>query len=414
MPLQEIKIRIPDLEKGMYVSRLDKPWLESEYTFQGFYIEKQEDIDLLFERCEYVYIDVERSRPSEHTVSFIAPIKPARKGEVSEKEALTGIRPREYIDQTSLEEEMVAARKSHDVLSSVAVEIMDNIASNKKLDFPALKKAIDPMLDSIIRNPDAYAWLTRMKRRDTYTYDHSVSAAIWAVAFGRHLGFPRKDLRSLALGGLLFDIGKMRLPEQLINNPKTYNKFELKIVRQHVEYSVEILKETSDISDDVLQMVYTHHERHDGSGYPRGLAGNMIPIFGKIAGIVDCYVAIISERPFVSQLSPHEAVKKLYEWRDVDFQAELVEQFIQVIGVYPVGTLVELTNGLVGVIVAQNREWRLKPRVMLMRNAEKQPLDDFNVIDLYEKTTDDNGEPLHINHVVAPGMYGIDPDEFYL
>jgi HD-GYP domain-containing protein (c-di-GMP phosphodiesterase class II) len=204
------------------------------------------------------------------------------------------------------------------------------------------------------------------------------------------------------------------LPQKLIDNPKIFNKFELKIVRQHVEFSVEILKETKDIGDDVLKMVSTHHERHDGSGYPKGLAGSSIPIFGKIAGIVDCYVAIISERPFVPQLSPHDAVKKLYEWRNVDFQPELVEQFIQVIGIYPVGTLVELTDGQVGVIVAQNREWRLKPRVMLLRDTDKRPLDEFNIIDLYQQAANDEEEPLHIKTVVAPGMYGIDPDEFYL
>jgi putative nucleotidyltransferase with HDIG domain len=291
---------------------------------------------------------------------------------------------------------------------------MRDIARNEKLNLPPLQKAVNSMVDSIIRNPNAYAWLTRMKRKDSYTYNHSVSAAVWAVAFGRHLGLPKKELQSLALGALMFDIGKMKLPDKLISNPKRYNPFEFKLIKQHVNYSIEILKQTDGIDQDVIDMVYTHHERHNGSGYPQGLSGDDIPLFGKIAGIVDCYDAIISERPFASPISPHDAVKKFYEWRDIDFQAELVEQFIQVIGVYPIGTLVELSDGRVGVIVAQNNVWRLRPQVMLLLDTNKEPLTQCGIINLYNEITDKNGKQLIIKKCVEPDLYGINPDEFFL
>jgi len=256
--------------------------------------------------------------------------------------------------------------------------------------------------------------LTRMKHKDNYTYNHAVSASVWAVAFGRHLGFPRPKLQSLALGAMLFDIGKMKLPEKLINNPKRYNQFEFELVKKHVDYSLEILKGTKGINNDVIEMVSSHHERHNGSGYPKGLVGDQIPILAKIAGIVDCYDAIISDRVFASAISPHDAVKKLYDWRDIDFQAELVEQFIQVVGIYPVGTVVELSNGQVGVIVAQHRVWRLRPQVMLLLDTDKKPLADFNVVNLFNETQDENGNPWDIVKCVEPGLYGIDPEEFYL
>ena len=234
---------------------------------------------------------------------------------------------------------------------STVERVMDDLSHNKKLDFPALKKAVAPMIDSILRNPSAYAWLTRLKQTDNYTYSHSICTSVWAVAFGRQLGMPRKDLQSLALGALLFDIGKIMLPEKLINNPRHYNVFEFKLIKKHVDYSVELLKKTEGINKDILDMAYSHHERYNGSGYPLGLKGDQVSIFGKIAGIVDCYDAIITERVFASPISPHDAVKKLYDWRNVDFQAELVEQFIQVVGIYPVGTIIELSNGSVGVVV---------------------------------------------------------------
>ena len=270
------------------------------------------------------------------------------------------------------------------------------------------------MVESIIRNPDAFAWLTRIKYKDNYTYNHSVSTSVWAVAFGRHLGLPKKDLESLAIGALLFDVGKIKLPEKLITNTQRYNQYEFKLVKQHVQHSIDIVKSIDGIDDDIIEMIQTHHERHNGSGYPLGLSGNKIPIFGKIAGIVDCYDAIISDRPFVSAMSPHNAVKKLYEWRDIDFQGELVEQFIQVVGIYPVGTLVELSDERVGVIVAQNRVWRLRPKVMLLLDENKDAYNEFDTIDLYKQVTDTENKPLDIVKSLEPGLYGIDPAQFYL
>jgi len=406
-----VKVRIEDLEIGMYISKLDRAWIETPYLIQGFHLKTREDIEELEKYCDYVYVDVALSEePKKKGPSF----KGASRSDEEIKEQLIGRKPKKYKDKTDMNDELIRARDTHRALSHTVGDVMNDIANNKTLDGTALKRAINPMLDSIISNPDAFAWLTRMKYKDNYTYNHAVSASVWAVSFGRHLGFPRPKLQSLALGAMLFDIGKMKLPEKLINNPKRYNQFEYELVKKHTDYSLEILKNTKGIGDDVIEMVASHHERHNGSGYPNGLVGDQIPILGKIAGIVDCYDAIISDRVFASALSPHDAVKKLYDWRDIDFQAELVEQFIQVVGIYPVGTVVELSDGRVGVIVAQHRVWRLRPRVMLLLAEDKKPLDDFDVLNLFETTHDGSGKPLDIVKCVEPGLYGIDPEEFYL
>jgi len=413
MALKEVKVLLANLKPGMYVSRLDRPWRDAPYPLQGFFINSQEDIDKLLEYCNCVIVDVARSSSPKDQKSKVVPLVDKKK-DMAIKQGLINMKPKRYKDTASRKDELVEAEKSHRILTEVTSEILNNVVNNKKLDMPQLKKAVNPMIDSVLRNPDAYAWLTRLKHADQYTYNHSICCAVWAVAFGRHLGMPKKDLQSLALGALLFDVGKMRLPEKLINNPKRFNNIEFKIVQQHVEYSMDILKETADVNDDVHDMVRTHHERHNGSGYPEGLKGDQISIYGKIAGLVDCYDAMISDRVFASALSPHDAVKKFYEWRNIDFQSELVEQFIQIVGIYPVGTLVELSSGMVGVIVNQHRVWRLRPQIMLLLNKNKEPLAEFKTIDLFIQTVDEDGESLDIVKSVEPGMYGIDPEEFYI
>lgn len=410
MSLKEIKVRTPDIELGMYVSRLDRPWLETPYLLQGFSIETQIDIDELDKYCKYVYIDVALSKEIEREPSY--PNK--TENNKQKKQFLTQIKPKEYPEKVELDDELKTARDSHRVLANTIEEVMVDVSNNKSIDLPALKKAINPMVDSIIRNPDAFAWLTRMKSKDNYTYNHSISSSVWCVAFGRHLGLPKKDLQALAIGGLLFDAGKMKLPDKLIKNTRRYNQYEFKLIKQHVDHSIDIVKSIGSASEEIIAMVRTHHERHNGSGYPAGLSGDEIPLFGKIAGIVDCYDAIISERSFVSAMSPHDAVIKLYEWRNIDFQAELIEQFIQVVGIYPVGTVVELSDGRVGVIIAHHKVWRLRPRIMMLLDHDKETYSSFDVINLFTEITDVNGEPLNIIKSLEPGAYGIDPEQFYL
>jgi HD-GYP domain-containing protein (c-di-GMP phosphodiesterase class II) len=185
-------------------------------------------------------------------------------------------------------------------------------------------------------------------------------------------------------------------------------------VQKHVDYSVEIVSSIEGINDDVIEMVATHHERHNGSGYPKGLSGDKIPLFGKMAGIIDCYDAMISDRVYMSAISPHDAVRKLYDWSNIDFQLELVEQFIQVVGIYPVGTIIELSDGRIGVIVAHHRVWRLRPKIMLILDSDKNPYAQFDIIDTYKIEDDEDGNPLKIIKSVDPGIYGIDPQQFYL
>jgi hypothetical protein len=161
-------------------------------------------------------------------------------------------------------------------------------------------------------------------------------------------------------------------------------------------------------------MMEFHHERHGGHGYPRGISGNDIPVFGRIAAIVDCYDAITSRRPYAPAMSPSHAVKKLYAWRDIDFDAELVEEFIQAIGIYPAGTLVELSNGEVGVATAGYRTRRLRPQLLLVLDRDKKPYAEPRPLDLLTVTHEQDGKPLEIATSLEPGSFGVNPETLVL
>jgi HD-GYP domain-containing protein (c-di-GMP phosphodiesterase class II) len=401
--LEVVKVNTSELQTGMYVSGLDRPWLEVPFPMQGFRVDTPEDIERLQRYCRYVFIDTVKSAHQPPAVKHSVPR--ARK---SVQQIFPGRRLKKYQDSVGWTEEYPRAKAAVDELAETVGTIFDQVATGGALDVLKVRKSVDPMIDSITRNPDACIWLARMKQQDSYTYQHSVGASIWAVALGRQLGLPRADLRSLAIGGLLFDVGKLGVPADLLRATRKLSDEEFAQVRNHVDRGVDMIQSSGLMNRDVLDMVAHHHERHDGSGYPNGLAGDSIPIYARIAAIVDCYDAITSHRSYARAIPPSVAIKMLYEWRDIEFQAELIEEFIQAVGIYPAGTLVELSSGEVAVVVAEYRTRRLRPRVMVLLDADKQPLTDLKMIDMLNQTTTEDGQPLDIVNSLEPEAYGID------
>ena len=402
--LEVIKVYTTDLEVGMYVSSLDRPWLETPFSIQGFKLESDNEISELRKHCHYVYVDTTKSKQEPAILRRKVRNRPRQ----SKQELFSQRRLTTYKDGSDWGDEYPKAQAAVKHLSEGIDEIFSDVSRGKGLDVVRIKKSVEPMIDSITRNPDACIWLARMKQEDQYTYQHSLGASIWAVALGRQLGLPKSDLRSLAIGGLLFDVGKLAVDPELLNAERALSDEEFQLLRSHVEKGVEMIKETGLMNSDVLDMVAHHHERHDGSGYPQGLKGDEIPVFARIAAIVDCYDAITSHRSYARAIPPSTAIKMLYEWKDVDFQAELVEEFIQAVGIYPAGTLVELSSGEVAVVVAEYRTRRLRPQVMVLLDADKQPLSTIKTIDLITETTTSDGRKLDIVSSLEPDAYGID------
>jgi len=439
------KIGVNQLQIGMYVAQLDRPWLETPFLFQGFYIRDQDEIRDLQAYCDYVYIlreDEPGAASSGHGMRdrmadgprgegplptgrrwFRLPAvfrrtqgrkKPRADAALVEEPQYT--RPGMfYQDTESIENELKTATAIHDDAVFTVHEVMDNLRTSDKLDVQRLESAVTPMVDSILRNPAALSCLVRLQQKDDYLYHHSLACLVWATILGRHIGLSHEDLNVIALGALLLDVGKTRVPDELLHKPETLDAQEMALMRAHVEFGLEILDETGDVDSRVKEMVAHHHERYDGTGYPDGLKGNQIPVFGRIAGIVDAYDAMITPRPYAQPMSSYEAFRQLRSLADIEFQAELIDQFTQAIGVFPTGTLVELNTGEVAVVTRQNRVRRLRPEIMVIMDGEKEIMQSFSVLDLNNESFDEQGRrSVWIERGLAPGSFGIDPTEFFL
>lgn len=415
----QLKVSTTDLEVGMYVARLDRPWTDTPFLFQGFFIGSQDDIDELRRVCQYVYIDLERHdeespRAKSQGTRNYRPATQITSPNVAKSHVDSEKRPGDAHHAYPMEEELPAAKLAFDDANRAMHEMITKLENDGRLDVQFAVVAIEPMVESVLRNPDAMIWLTRMKKHNSYMYNHSVSSSIWGIAFARHMGLNKGALRDIGLGCMLFDVGKTRLPQALLSKPDKLNETEWHVVRNHVQYSLNLLEGTSQLTQTTLDLVRSHHERHDGSGYPDGLNGNEIPMSAKIAGIVDSYDAITTARPYSHLRSPYEAVREIYTWRGTLFQSEVVEQFMQVVGVFPTGSLVELNNGAVAVVLAQNDTRRLKPRIMLVLDEKKQRLPQFATLDLMFDSHLKGADKVWIEKGLEPGAYGIDPEELYL
>lgn len=409
------KISASLLKIGMYVSELDRPWIDTPFLLEGFVIENEEDLSTLIKYCKYVFIDPERGvdaseyldeAPRLKTNSYLERFLQDNKKSVQYKNTKTA--------REELPAAKVALEEALEEASNQVAHLMSKVKEGKSLDIKEVRGVVEPILDSVIRNSEAYMWLSMMQKKSAYTYSHSVDNCALAIAFGRHMGLPKKDLRTLAIGLLMMDTGNIRIPEVILNKKSRLTETEYKIVQKHVQYGVTILETTKGMDVDIINIALTHHERFDGSGYPNALAGNQIPVYGRMAAIIDCYDAMTSQRPFSAAQSPYSALQSIYNWRGSAFQPELVEQFLQCMGVYPTGSVIEMSNGQVGIVLSQNATRRMRPKVMLLLDEEKEHLKEYIEIDLSEKFEDSSGEPLNIYRGLDPGEYSIDPAEYYL
>ncbi|MGB5277538.1 MAG: HD-GYP domain-containing protein [Gammaproteobacteria bacterium] len=409
--LTEKKVKTLYLEQGMYVSNLDRPWLDTPFLIQGFVIKDDDEISLLKKYCEHVFIDTAKGIDTEQYIHDSNKLKTNAR---LEQCLVDHTKLAEYVDAKTPAEEMPAAKAAIDEASNRVIAIMEAVKVNEIIDAEQVRDVVSPILESVIRNPDALMWLTQMRHKDSYTYAHSLDNCALAVAFGRHMGLPKADLNILAMGLLLMDIGKMKIPAAVLNKSAPLTEEEFDLVRGHVKHSVEILKKSEGIDADIINIALTHHERFDGSGYPAGLTGIATPVYGRMAAIIDCYDAMTSHRPYSKPVSAYAALQEIYNWRNKYFQEELVEQFLQCLGAFPTGTLVEMHSGEVGIVLAQNRTRRMSPKVMLLLDRNKKSLPEYMMVDLMNQPFEYDQNPLTIVRGLDPGAYGIDPAEFYL
>ncbi len=410
-----------DLTVGMYVAQLDRDWAETNFPLQGFYVRNQRMIERIDKACSYVYVDPRRYDSKLGGVKLHAVPNKVTKHETEEhsklsaRERLIPKKPKQYSDSVSINDELPVATTSLAEAEEILQSCVVKLQANGGFDVNAIENAITPLVQSVMRNGTALAALTRMRRMDDYIFSHAISCSVWGSVLARELGLPPRDINDVAFACAMMDMGKTTLPLDLLRSPNKPSDEEWELLRSHVDRGVDLLSENGVEDARILSAIRTHHERHDGSGYPNGLAGNKIPAFGRIAGIVDSYDAMITERPYAKAKSSYQAIQEIQHSADTLYQQELVDYFIRAIGVFPVGAIVELNTGEVGVVVSQSMDSRLKPKVMLILEADKQPRKHLVIIDLSAQQSDPN-QPLMwwITKELASNAYGIDPQKYFL
>ncbi len=433
MRVEQVQVNVENLIKGMYVCALDRPWLSTPFPFQGFVIKTEADIKALRKYCEYVYVDVLRGVPPTvetgqneiwaKSADRVANLANRLDGQLLEKSRAVQrdgsikalpvkINYEAHPAPKSFSRELKRAESFQAELSSAMTRVMDDIRVGRGLEVSSLRRSASNMLHSVIRHPDAFVWMIKLRDKDEYAYGHAVRTSVYAMVLGRHIGLSEQQLETLAMGALLSQIGKARLPRALLEKREPLTSEELEKVRSHVDIGVDLLARCVGISDDVVTIVQNYHERFDGSGYPNGLVGDQIPLLARLAGLVDVYDAMTSRRPYAEEvLTTSEAMDYLYDQRDLKFQGQLVEEFIQALGIYPTGTLVELSTGEVALIIEQNYKQRIQPLVLVVLNNNKQPVSKPRKIDLRLHNAAEPDLPISIKRALAAGEYDLDPGE---
>ena len=406
----EYMVNVEDLQPGMYVSRLDRPWLETPFHFQGFHIKDQDDIREVQQICDFVFVESTRTDEAIDLPQIATGPAPQASNNSRWRQRLkkfTARRPPWRRHSVSISEELPAARRLHNDSSDLLRSALDNARTGRSVDIKSARSAVKDLTHSVMRNPDALGWMSKLKQEHEYTYKHSLSVCILSLVFGRHMSLPESELYELGLGAFLHDIGKMRIPLEVLDKPGALSEEEFTEMRRHPEYGVEIVSSSGGVSDTVRDIILSHHERMNGSGYPQGIPAELIRPMTHMVAICDTYDAIVSKRPYKKPVTAVRAVEILNRERGNLFDPWLVDQFIQCVGVYPVGTLVELSNDETGIVVSANREARLHPRVLILLNNEGQRLERPFVRDLAADQTDDGHERFHITHALGEEGRGL-------
>lgn len=387
------KIATKELEKGMYISELDRPWLETPFLFQGFVLRTGEELQALREYCRYVYVDEEKGAASSAATTHYSKV------DVSEPEVA------QPPHQRPVEEELGAARKVRKVVETQLTELLQQARLGKSFDVKSARGVVADIVESLIRNPDALMLLSHIRQHEKEAEAHAINSSILAIILGRYLKLPHHEVEELGLAALLHDIGETAIAVELLKNGAK-NESEERQLQQHTKLGAYLLRKLKGMPEPVIAAALEHHEQIDGQGYPNQLKGDEISRAGQIMAIINTYDRITNASGG-PQLPPSEALRYLYLYRGKLFNSELTEAFIKCLGIYPIGSIVELMNGSVGIVISIPPEDHLHPRILLVRGQNKQPLEPPHIMSLSIFTQKDAGK-YAIHHVHPPGSFGID------
>ena len=393
------KIQTSDLKIGMYIKELDCSWMDHPFMAGSFNLKNQNTLDKILKAgIKFASIDTSQGRdfiPEKLEQEVKTPSPPVS---VAEKTATIK-------EKISISQEENRARAIYKEGTVIIRKMMEDVRLGKQVEVESVNPLAEKIIQSIFRNPHALTGISRIKTKDEYTFMHCVSVTGLMVMFARNQGLSEEEIHDVAIGSLVHDVGKIMVPDKVLNKPGKLSVDEFTIMKDHVTYSREILQDNPGISQTALDVAVLHHERMDGSGYPLGLSGDEISLVGQMSAIVDVYDALTSVRVYKDAWEPTLALKKMIEWSPGHFSRELVMQFVQCLGIYPVGSLVEMESGRVGTVLEQNEDM-LRPKLRIIYNAKKKCYVKVVDVDLAKEKND------KILSAVSPKEYNIDLSKF--
>jgi putative nucleotidyltransferase with HDIG domain len=392
-----------ELRVGMFIHDLNCGWMDHSFFRRRFALKKEEDLKKIHESgIRDVYIDTDKG------LDAAGPSQEEVRSAIQERIEDSIAQAQGEVQQSSHRQELEVAKKVQSEATKVITTVLSDIRLGKQIEVERLSPVVSQITESILRNQGTLVSLCRIKERDTYTFQHSVSVCTLLVTFCRYMDMSREVIQEAGVGGMLHDIGKMRVPDHILNKPGKLTDPEFDIMKGHVTLGLDLLKQTPGISTTVLQISGEHHERFEGSGYPNKKKAQEISQLGRMAAIVDVYDAITSNRVYHTGMEPSIALQKLFEWSNHHLDEELVQHFIQAIGIYPVGSLVRLESNRLAVVIEQGTGGLLYPVVRLVydikRNCRLKPVEE----DLSK--AESGGD--HILSAESPETWNVNPFDF--
>ena len=345
------KVPVADLKDGMWVCRLDSDASEGDFETCGFLYQSQR-AEQLSPACRFVYVDVSRSQLSD--------------------------------ELPSQHESLLEARKLYLNLRTQMDRVMNDIRLGNALQQKRMRRVLQDLMESVLHDSKSMVYLALLREHQDELVSKAVNVAVLSLVFAKHIGLRQDQLLPLGMGALLHPVGLLKVPVEVLNKTEPLSEDEKEMIRQYPRRGYDYLQQQGHFDEDTLDIVLHHQERTNGEGYPDRLKGKSISFLSRMVAITSVYEALTRNRSYRQALSPPKALGQLYRWRFHDFDARLVEKFIQSLGVYPPGCLVELNSGALAVVHATHPDQRLNPQVRLLTSEALVPLEVQQFVDLAE------------------------------
>lgn len=375
------KINVRNLKLGMFVDELCGSWMDHPFFKSAFKLTKTKDLDTL-QQCGIteVWIDTAKGLDVTSQVSVTSESEEQQKAEEALQQA---IKIKQHTEaHISLDEEIDTARKIQSKAKQAITSMFQEARMGNALPIGETASLVEEISQSITRNPGALLSLARLKTKDDYTYLHSVAVCALMIALGKQIGVEEDLLQSLGMAGLLHDIGKMAVPDEILNKPGKLTDQEFDVIKSHPVRGWEVLKASDGIDEIALDVCRHHHERVDGKGYPDNLSSDDMSLYAKMGAVCDVYDAITSDRSYKNGWEPAESIRKMAEWKDGHFDETVFNTFVKTVGIYPTSTLVKLSSGRLGVVTDQSEKNLLKPKVKVFFSSTSKTHIPTKIIDL--------------------------------